>query len=254
MGYIGSSDSFCRNGDKIVENQPNCGKVVDDILVWNSDYEAHINDVFNILCRCSDLNSTMSREKFVVAAPETEYCGNIVSENGIRADPQKVKAIQEFPSPKNITDLRSFFGLVNQLQDFSFEVSDAAENLRPLLSTKNTFVWTEVHQEAFNKVKKALTSPPVLAHYDVNLPTALQTDASRLNGLGYALLQSHGEHWRLVQCGSKFLRGQAMRKCRFRHRHSPICFKSTYIALKQSSSIGFKSYCDISYGLEAVLG
>ena len=205
MGYIGSSDSFCRNGDKIIENVDNCGKVVDDILVWDHDYQAHIDRVFKILCKCSDNNSTMNKEKFIFAVPETDFCGNIVSESGIRADPEKVKAIQEFPVPNNITDLRSFFGLVNQLQDFSFEVSDAAEDLRPLLSTKNAFVWSRAHEESFNRVKKALTSPPVLAHYDVSLPTALQTDASRLNGLGYALLQRHQDKWRLVQCGSRFI-------------------------------------------------
>ena len=54
-------------------------------------------------------------------------------------------------------------------------------------------------------MKKALTSPPILAQYDVNLPTALQSDASRFNGIGYALLQQHGDRWRLVQCGSRFI-------------------------------------------------
>ena len=50
-----------------------------------------------------------------------------------------------------------------------------------------------------------LISPPVLAFFNPSLPTALQTDASRLNGLSYALLQRHGDQWRLVQCGSRFL-------------------------------------------------
>ena len=205
MGFIGSGDAFCRYGDRVIEGVDNCGKVVDDLLAWDRDYVEHIDRIFDILCRCSDSNTTMSREKFIFAASETEYCGNIVSEDGIRADPQKVKAIQEFPVPKNITDLRSFFGLVAQLQDFSYEISDAAEALRPLLSTKNAFIWTTAHQDSFDKVKKALTSTPTLAHYDMTLPTALQSDASRLNGLGYALLQQHGERWRLVQCGSRFL-------------------------------------------------
>lgn len=58
---------------------------------------------------------------------------------------------------------------------------------------------------AFESVKRALTSPPVLAFFDPKLPTVLQTDASRLNGLGFALMQKHGDCWRLVQCGSRFL-------------------------------------------------
>ena len=61
------------------------------------------------------------------------------------------------------------------------------------------------HEEAFTKVKTALTSPPVLAHFDPSLPTVLQTDASRRKGLDYALMQQHGSRWKLIQCGSRFL-------------------------------------------------
>ena len=62
------------------------------------------------------------------------------------------------------------------------------------------------HDTAFRGVKKALASPPVLAVFDPQLPTILQTDASRLYGIGYALLQDHGGgKLRLIQCGSRFL-------------------------------------------------
>ena len=54
-------------------------------------------------------------------------------------------------------------------------------------------------------MKQALCSPPVLAHFDPTLPTALQTDASRFKGLGYAFLQQHGGIWNLIQCRSRFL-------------------------------------------------
>ena len=97
-------------------------------------------------------------------------------------------------------------GLVNQLTEFTPAIAAAAQPLRPLMSPKRTFVWTSDHDEAFKQVKAALTSPPVLASFDPNLPTYLQTDASRLNGIGYALLQEQDEgHLRLVQCGSRFL-------------------------------------------------
>ena len=66
-------------------------------------------------------------------------------------------------------------------------------------------MWTADHQLAFNKVKEVLVSPPTLAHFDPRLPTAIQTDASRTKGMGYALLQRQGDTWRLIQCGSRFL-------------------------------------------------
>ena len=129
------------------------------------------------------------------------FCGYTLS-----ADPEKLSGIRDFPTPANLTDLGSFLGLVNQLAEFSPDISAAAQPLRPLLSPRRTFLWTPDHQEAFQRDKQALLSPPVLACYDPALPTVLQTDASRLYGVGYALLQDHGGgQLRLIQCGSRFL-------------------------------------------------
>lgn len=97
-------------------------------------------------------------------------------------------------------------GLVNQLAEFSPGISNAAQPLRPLMSPRRAFTWMADHDSAVQQVKMALASPPVLATFNPQLLTILQTDASRLNGIGYALLQDHGGgHLRLVQCGSRFL-------------------------------------------------
>ena len=114
--------------------------------------------------------------------------------------------IQEFLIPTNITELRSFMGLVNQLGDFTDQISFAALPLRDLMKHRSPFVWMPCHGGAFTAVKMALVSPPSLAQYDPSLPTVLHTDASRRKGLGFALLQQHGEQWRLVQCVSRFLK------------------------------------------------
>ena len=205
MGFVSSGDVFCRLGDQAIAGIENCGKIVDDVISWDMDYASHIDRMYEILCRCYENNITLNAEKFIFAVPETDFCGYEVSGDGIRVDSKKVQAIADFPTPKNLTDLRSFFGLVNQLSDFSYETVNPAETLRPLLSPRNEFMWTAAHQSAFEEVKKALTSTPTLAHFDPRLPTALQSDASRLNGIAYALLQKHDEKWRLVQCGSRFL-------------------------------------------------
>ena len=131
--------------------------------------------------------------------------GYNLSPAGIAADPAKLRAISEFPASTNITELRSFLGLVNQLGDFTADIASRAEALCGLLCPRNTFCWTPTHEAAFNAVKAALSQPPTLAPFDPSLPTMLQTDAARLKGLGYALLQQHDDTWRLVQCGSRFL-------------------------------------------------
>ena len=97
-------------------------------------------------------------------------------------------------------------GLVNQLAEFSPDISGAAAPLRPLMSPKRTLIWTADNDQAFQRVKEALFSLPVLATFDLALLPILQTDASRLYGLGYDLLQDHGGgQLRLIQCCSRFL-------------------------------------------------
>ena len=118
--------------------------------------------------------------------------------DGYTVDQRKLRAISEFPVPQNLTDLRSFMGLVNQLASFSPDTASAASPLRDLLRPQNHWCWTSVHQAALEAVEAALVSPPVLAFFKPGLPTALHTDATRLQGLSYALLQLQDGNWRLI--------------------------------------------------------
>jgi hypothetical protein len=95
-------------------------------------------------------------------------------------------------------------GLVEQLAGFSPGVATAKAPLRPLLSSRTPFVWTAGHDHAFEAVKAALVAPPILAPFDPEQETSLQVDASRKNGMGYALLQRHVEIWKLVDANSRW--------------------------------------------------
>ena len=77
--------------------------------------------------------------------------------------------------------------------------------LRGLLSTKNDYLWLIEHSNAFERIEKELYSFLILTQFYPKLHIKLQMDASKLNRLGFALLQQHGEQWKLIQCGSKFL-------------------------------------------------
>ena len=206
MGFVATGDEFCRRGDVALEGIEHCTKVVDDILLWDMDYKTHLERVYEVLMRCRAYGITINANKFVLAAPEVSFCGYGLSYEGITADDEKVKAITKFPKPANITDVRSFLGLVNQLGDFSAHIAETAKALRSLMSPRSAFIWTPDHDAAFENVKKTLSKPPVLAHFDPALKVVLQTDASRLYGVGYALLQEHKDgSLRLIQCGSRFL-------------------------------------------------
>lgn len=205
MGLSSSGDEYNQRGDQALAGLQNTCKIVDDILIYSEDYSSHLKQVQDVLRRCEEHGITLNVDKMAFAQAVVEYCGYTVGEHGFKPDEKKIRAIAEFPAPATLTDLRSFLGLVNQLGEFSADIARAAAPLRDLLKPSNVWTWTEVHQNAFNDVKKALTSPPILAFFDPALPTVLQTDASRLHGLGFALMQKHGDRWRLVQCGSRFL-------------------------------------------------
>jgi hypothetical protein len=205
MGLLSTGDEYNRRGDIAIAGLSNVEKVVDDLLVHDVSLAEHVLHVRQVLQRCRDNAITLSREKFVFAQPAVKYVGYIVTRDGIAADPDKVSAIKDFPSPKNISELRGFLGLVNQLGSFSDQIAKMAEPLRPLLQKSNKYLWLANHEQAFRQVKEALIAPPILKAFDVSLPTVLKTDASRSNGLGFALLQRHGDRLHLVQCGSRFV-------------------------------------------------
>ena len=114
------------------------------------------------------------------------------------------KAIKDFPTPSGRTDLRSFFGLVNQLSGSTNAIAQALAPLRPVLQVKNDYLWNALHEDAFNKAKEILTTAPILAFYDQSRPTRLTTDACR-HSLGFVLQQEHKGSWHIVQAGSRFL-------------------------------------------------
>ena len=204
MGFISTGDSYSYRGDVAMQGLP-VEKIIDDIGGGHETFHGLIRLVCGILERCRKYNLTVNAKKSILCAKQIDFVGYKISHNSIEADPKKLDAIQDFAIPANRTDLRSFMGLVNQLSSFSHEIAATAAPLRGLLATKNEFLWLPEHAAAFEQVKKALVSAPVLGMFDPKAPTALHTDASRLNGLGYVLLQQQGEHWRLIQCGSRFL-------------------------------------------------
>ena len=76
-------------------------------------------------------------------------------------------------APKDITEVRRFFGMVNQLGKLSQKIAELTKPLRDLLSAKNQWRWGDAQQQAFSIIKENLTSTPTLAHYNLNLETAL---------------------------------------------------------------------------------
>ena len=97
---------------------------MDDTLIYDQDLPTHYERVREYLRKCRENRITLNRDKFEFAQSELKFVGYIVGTEGIKADPDKLDAIAKFPRPENITELRSFMGLANQLGSFCEDLSE----------------------------------------------------------------------------------------------------------------------------------
>jgi len=205
-GICSISEHYNRRMDEAFRDLSSFSKLVDDVVVYDGTPTAHAHRVRQFLQRCADRGISLNAAKFVYAQPVVPFAGFELSQDGYRIHPDLTSAIVQFPAPDNVSKVRSFFGLVNQLSSFTHRIAELMEPLRPLLSSRNSFLWTDVHQQTFDAVKSALASPPSLCYYDATRPLSLHTDGSLLNGLGFVLHQKQDDgHWHVVQAGSRFL-------------------------------------------------
>lgn len=160
----------------------------DDILVYSASVEAHIQhlrEVFSILRANSFF---VKRSKCAFFTPRIEYLGHIITANGVSTDPAKVQAVQDWPQPSTVKQLRGFLGLTGYYRRFVKGYSIVASPLTDLLK-KDSFIWTEEAQSAFLQLKQAMIQAPVLTIPDLSKPFMVETDASN-TGIGAVLLQN----------------------------------------------------------------
>lgn len=208
MGCSASSDEWCRRSDHAFRGIKHVLKIVDDLLVCAPDEETAITTVRQILERCREHNITLSQKKMQIGK-KAKFVGHIieVGDDGvqIKPDPDRVAALDNFPVPKKLQDLRSFLGLAVQFSRFNPDLAHLTAPLRELGKIGVRWDWRPEHQEAFEEIKKALTSPAVLKPFNPKYKTSLFTDASRTRGMGYCLVQTTNEEpqkLRLIECGS----------------------------------------------------
>jgi hypothetical protein len=206
MGLNTSGDEFCCRTDKAVAGlQAWLLKIVDDMLIQAPDMPTLWARLDEVLERCRAHGIKISYDKLEVGT-SLKFAGFIISSDGVRPNPEKLAAVADFPAPTNTTELRGFLGLVNQLGIFVPDISHMTVTMRQLLKKGNAYLWLECHQQEFVRAKAALTSPMVVQPFDPSLPTELLTDASRLYGIGFALVQhDFSGRLRLVSCGSRSL-------------------------------------------------
>ncbi|UYV61958.1 hypothetical protein LAZ67_1007166, partial [Cordylochernes scorpioides] len=159
---------------------------IDDVLIATASIEEHLALLKTIFARLAKYNIKLKKEKCLFLQKEIEYLGHLVTGESIRPLDHKVQAIQKAKTPTNISELRSFLGLVNFYGKFIPNLPELLKPLHELLHKKRPWVWTKECGEAIDKCKNSITSERVLVPYDATLPLCLATDASQI-GVGAVL-------------------------------------------------------------------
>ena len=163
--------------------------IVDDILTHGETEVQHDGRLLTLLETARMNNLSLNPDKIQFKSTDCKFFGHRLTPEGLKPDPEKIKAILAMQPPQSIQQLQSFNGMVNYLKRFSPVLSELAEPLRKLQKSDTVWAWESEQQTAFEKTKTALTTLPVLAAYfDKSKEHIIQTDASK-TGLGAVLLQ-----------------------------------------------------------------
>ena len=164
---------------------------LDDILIYSPTKDEHVNHVKQVMQKLHDHQWYCKLTKCEFATISVEYLGHIVSNGNIAIDPEKMKAVTEWPIPfKNVTEVQKFLGLIRYYPKFIPHFSHITCHLHELTHKNVDFQWTDKHSTAVKNLKDAITSPDCLTIFDSSRQTILTTDACDY-ALGAVLTQKH---------------------------------------------------------------
>ncbi|UYV76014.1 hypothetical protein LAZ67_13002151 [Cordylochernes scorpioides] len=190
FGLCNAPATFERMMDKLLAGLKwtICLCYLDDIIVYATSFKEHIERLGKVLRCIQQAGLCINHEKCRFGSREIKVLGHLVTESGIRPDPDKIEAITNFPTPKTTTEVRSFMGLCSYYRRFVKDFANKAKPLHDLLRNNVKFFWSNEQEQSFQILKSALTTDPVLGHFKEDAETLVHTDASGY-GVGAVLTQ-----------------------------------------------------------------
>ena len=189
---------------------------MDDTIHYDPDLQTHWWRTIDFLIRVGQAGIVLNAEKFHFARRIVDFAGFRISDETIEPLPKYMDAIRDFPTPTSTTDIRSWFGLVNQVANYA-QLRDIMAPFKPFLSLRCRFEWTPELERAFQASKESIIAE--IRHgveiFDPTKRTCIRPDWSR-QGIGYFLSQKHcscdsclpdccTDGWRVALVGSRFL-------------------------------------------------
>lgn len=203
-GLASSPGIFQRKLEQLFADMPRVGVFLDDVIITGVNNQSHLDTLHEVFKRLKNYGLKIKKEKCTFFADSVTYLGFVIDKDGVHTCPKKVEAIKNVKVPTNVSELRSFLGLVMYYAKFVPNISMILAPLYQLLQKDVKFQWDTQCDAAFNKVKQVLVSSKVLAHYSLNLPLILTTDASSY-GVGAVISHLTAQGERPISYASRVL-------------------------------------------------
>ena len=216
QGFLSSGDGYNKRFDAILSDFKRKERCVDDTIFYDRGLEKHWWRTIDFLIKVGTSGVVLNPDKFQFARKSVDFAGFRITSETIEPLPRYVNAIKSFPVPKNLTDVKSWFGLINQVSNYS-QLRGVMAPFRRFLSPKTKFEWGPELDKAFIHSKAAIVESirTGVKIFDLEKRTCLRPDWSK-KGIGYFLLQKHcqcstiqpgccTEGWKVTLAGSRFL-------------------------------------------------
>ncbi|CAB4025071.1 putative protein K02A2.6-like protein, partial [Paramuricea clavata] len=177
-GVSSAPGIFQRTMESLLNGIPYTGILLDNILISGPTDEEHLQNLEEVMKRLSEAGLRLKKSKCRFMQPTLECLGYRIDETGIYPVEAKVKAVQEAPTPTNVTELKAYLGLLNFYGKFLPNLSTELEPLYQLLRKNQRWKWNTEQIRAFERPKTLLQSATVLVHYDPNKKLTVSCDAS----------------------------------------------------------------------------
>ncbi|KAK3250902.1 hypothetical protein CYMTET_39736 [Cymbomonas tetramitiformis] len=208
QGLQNSPSQYQRRMQRALGHLPFVRIFIDDLVVFSNTLEDHHRHVEQLLLTCREKGVFLKRSKVQLLKKSLRFLGHTISADGCRPQHDKVAAVRDWPELQSVTHVRQFLGLAGYYRRFIHCFSEIAQPLTRLTKSDVAWEWGPYQQWAFEELKAALISAPVLALPDTkgaadgSAPFVVQTDASGI-ALGGVLMQDHGDGLRVIAYESR---------------------------------------------------
>ena len=187
FGISAAPSIFQQTMENLLQGIPNTCIYLDDVLITGDSQQSHLANLEAVMCKLQTAGLRLKRSKCNFMMPSVEYLGHQISAQGLQPTEDKVHTIKAAPVPTDVTQLRSFVGLVNFYGKFLPNLSSVLAPLYALLQKGSKWKWGAQQEKAFAAVKSQLTSDCLLVHFDPQKSLTLACDASPMVWVLYYL-------------------------------------------------------------------